>query len=108
MKKTIILSFLSGVLLTLTYAFTNNNSGEQDKTLGKINLVDGKPVFVNCAPVVPYETAFEFVTKAHSFGGCPTVDDFCKESVKSANKKGFPYDAIILGNTKYDLAIKFK
>lgn len=106
MKKSTILAFLLGSVLTISLSFTVNKS-EIDKSLAKVTPTDGKLVFVNCVPVSQYETAFEFVTKVHGIG-CPTIDDFTKESVKSANKKGFPYDAIILGNTKYDLAIKFK
>ncbi len=98
-----------GIVLLSSYAFKTANTNETDqKGLGKVMVIDGKYVFTNCEPVAQYETAFEFTTKVGSFGGCPSVKDYAEACVKSAMKKGFPFDAVILGNTKYDLAIKFK
>jgi len=109
MKNTkIIVAFGLGLCISLLFAFKTNNTVEDQKGFGQVMVIDGKYVFTNSVPVAPYETAFEFTTKVHSFGGCPSVQDFAEASVESAKKKGFPFDAVIIGNTKYDLAIKFK
>lgn len=107
-KLTLLSAFAFGIALTILFAFKNNNTGDDQKGLGKVMVIDGKYVFTNCEPVAPYETAFQFTTKVHSFGGCPSVKDYAEGCVESAKKKGFPFDGVILGNTKYDLAIKFK
>lgn len=106
MKKQIFPSVLFGSMLALALAFTTKTS-ESDKSLAKVNQIDGKYVFINCRPAVPYETAFEYTTRLSKMG-CPSILEMAEASVKSASKKGLPYDAIIVGDTKLDLAIKFK
>ena len=108
MKKIKLLSaFVLGIALTMMFSFKSNNAGDEQKGLGKVMVIDGKYVFTNCEPVAPYETAFQFKTLVHG-RGCPSVQELAEGVVESANKKGFPYDGVIVGNTKYDLAIKFK
>ncbi len=106
MKKQTLLAFILGSTLTLSLAFTQRKS-ETDKSLAKVNQIDGKYVFINCTPAVPYETAFEYTTRLSKMG-CPSILEMAEVSIKSASKKGLPYDAIIVGDTKLDLAIKFK
>ncbi len=106
MKKQTITAYIVGSVLTLAFAFTAKKN-EIDKSLAKVNQIDGKYVFINCTPAIPYETAFEYTTRLSKMG-CPSILEMAEASVKSANKKGLPYDAIIVGDTKLDLAIKFK
>ena len=106
--KSTLIALIMGLTLAITYSFKNNNTVDDPKGLGKVMVIEGKYVFTNAVPNAAYETAFQFETKVHSFGGCPSIKDYAESSVKSAMKKGFPFDAVILGDTKYDLAIKFK
>lgn len=109
MKKiTFITGIILGITLTAFFSFKMYKPEEDKKGLAKVMVIEGKYVFTNCEPYAPYETAFQFETKVHGFGGCPSVKDAAEACVKSALKKGFPFDGVILGNTKYDLAIKFK
>ena len=91
----------------MIFSFKNHNITDESKGLGKVLVIEGKYVFMSCVPMQPYETAFEYSTVVHGMG-CPSISEMAQESIKSAMKKGFPFDAIILGDTKYDLAIKFK
>ena len=104
--KSTLIAFLIGSTLSLIFSFKNSTDTDQ-KGLGKVLIIDGKYVFMSSTPVQPYETAFEYSTVVHGMG-CPSTSDMAKASVKSAMKKGFPFDAVIVGDTKYDLAIKFK
>lgn len=109
MKKiTVLAAFVLGICLTTLFSFKNNSESEDKKALGKVLVIDGKFVFTNSEPVAPYETAFQFKTKVGSFGGCPSSLDVAKAVVESAKKNGLPFDAVIVGSEKYDLAIKYK
>ena len=105
--KTMIASFLLGIAVTVTVGFKSKTTDEK-RGLGKVMAIEGKDVFINCEPIAPYETSFQFQTKAVSGFGCPSVTDIAKAVVKGANKNNLPYDAVIVGSAKYDLAIKYK
>jgi hypothetical protein len=105
-QNKVVLAFICGLALSVIFAFTQSDN--EDKAYGKVQEVDGVLVFMNCIPAQPYETAFEFTTIAHGGFGCPNISEMAQACVKSAKKKGFPFDAIIAGTTKSDLAIKFK
>lgn len=79
-----------------------------DISLAKAITIDGKYVFFNCEPIAPYEIAFDFSTTIVKFAGCPNMLEITKACINSANKKEIPYDAIIIGSSKYDIAIRFK
>lgn len=78
-----------------------------DIGLAKVMVIDGKYIFTNCEPIAKYEIVFEFSAKAIS-AGCPDVKQIAKACINGANKKGLPYDAVIVGTEKYDIAIRFK
>ena len=86
----------------------NESSSSGDISLCKAQMVDGIYVFINSVPSQPYETAFQIETKVAGGFGCPSINDLAKAVVKSARKNGLPFDAVILGSGKIDLAIKFK
>jgi hypothetical protein len=86
----------------------NESSSLKDKGLCQTQMVDGIYVFINSVPSQPYETAFQIETKVAGGFGCPSISDLAKAVVKSARKNGLPFDAVILGSGKVDLAIKFK
>lgn len=102
--KTAIASILFMGYLLMAFKPVDN---VPDKHLAKATDVRGKPVFVNSTPVVPYDVAFEIKIKVGGFS-CPSVLDIANALVKSADKEGLPYDAIIMGSGKTDLAIRFK
>jgi hypothetical protein len=104
--KSTLIAFILGVTLILIFSFKTYNTDDQ-KSLGKVLVIEGKYVFMSCTPIQPYETAFEYSTVVHGMG-CPSISEMAQASVKNAMKKGFLFDAVILGDTKYDLAIKFK
>ncbi len=90
---------------------TNNKIASpslKEKSLGQTQMIDGVYVFVNSIPNQPYETAFQFKTIVVTAFSCPSIDDIVKDAVKSARKNGLPFDAVIIGSGKIDLAIKFK
>jgi hypothetical protein len=86
----------------------NESSSSSDISMCKAQMVDGIYVFINSVPSQPYETAFQIETKVAGGFGCPSINDLAKAVVKSARKNGLPFDAVILGSGKIDLAIKFK
>lgn len=103
-NKSVIILLITGFLFM---AFKPVEINNDDLHLAKATEVRGKPVFVNCAPVHAYDIAFEIKIKVGGFS-CPSVLDVANALVKSADKEGLPYDAIIMGSGKTDLAIKFK
>lgn len=98
------------VLIGLCAGTESKNGIQEERDLSRANVivVDGKYVFMKCTPSTPYESSFTYTTKVHSFGGCPSLMDMAEAGVKSAKEKGLPFDAVILGDTKTDLAIRFK
>ena len=74
----------------------------------KVMVIDGKYIFTNSEPLAKYEIAFDFSTTVAKLSSCPTPKELAEACVRLANKKGIPYDAIIVGNGKFDIAIRFK
>ena len=109
MKK-IILGAIIGFMIAGLFAFKNTKTPTDDnKGLGKVLVIDGKYVFTNADPVQAYETAFTYDVKpASGWTGCPTIEEMAKNSLTNAQKKGLPFDAVIVGSSKTNLAIKFK
>lgn len=109
MKKiNFLLAMICGMALMSMFAFSPSKSIDQsDKGLSHVTKIDGIYVFVQSQPAQAYETSFEYKTVLGGFG-CPTITEMAEASVKSAKKKGLPFDAIILGDGKTDLAIRFK
>lgn len=110
MKNTFI-AFLTGVLFTSIFAFTNSNNGnEKDLSLAKVNKMSGKYVFMECEPVNDYEIVYELTGFTLGNWDSPKeIADFVfKLARKEKEKQQKEYDAIIVGSNKTDLAIKFK
>ena len=93
-------------MATMSFTPQPDTTPTDPKAAATVKQIDGKYVFINSTPSSGYSTAFEFETVVHGMG-CPSIDEMATAAVKTANKRGFPYDAIILGNTKSDLAITF-
>ena len=89
--------------------FAQNNT---DFSLAKVNKVSGKYVFLNCEPVNDYEVIYEVkVTPVHT-AQVSSLDKISnivlKKAFKMKKKQGEDFDAIIIGNSRVDLAVRFK
>lgn len=108
MKNTLI--FSSGVLLSLMFAFSTKSSDAKDYSMGRVTRMSGKYIFINCEPVNDYEVVYE--VKTVLLGGVTStnamVDAVMVNAKKMEKKDPKPYDALIIGSNKYDLAVKFK
>ena len=81
-----------------------------DVSLCKAVKMSGKYVFMNSEPVRPYEVVYKVKLGFLASGDNPTeiADLVIRKAMKMERKEGKPFDAVIIGSTKYDLAIKFK
>ena len=74
---------------------------------------DGKYVFLGCEPLSDYSIVKKVdvsgEVKMMMLGGkCPTQQEKIDKLLKDGDKKKTECDAIIRGDSKYDLLIKFK
>lgn len=108
MKNTIIFSL--GALVTMIFAFSNQSPDDKDYSMGRVTRMSGKYIFINCEPSNDYEVVYE--VKTVLLGGVTSinalVDAVLVNTKKMEKKDPKPYDALIIGSNKYDLAIKFK
>ena len=112
-NKKIIFSFICGAALSLIFAFkTNSNSINETKdySLARVSKMSGKYVFMQSEPINDYDVVYELKGVAFSDFESPTeIADFVlKRARKMEDKEQKPYDAVIVGSNKVDLAIKFK
>ncbi|MCX6350521.1 MAG: hypothetical protein NTX03_01525 [Bacteroidetes bacterium] len=106
-RKLKIFTIVLVTLVTVVGLSFKAGFDQKSKTLANVIEIDGKLVFMKSTQVQPYDVAFQFQTVVHGIG-CPSCQDMAEACVKSAKKKGFPFDAVIVGDEKEDLAIKFK
>jgi hypothetical protein len=94
--------------LTIFFLFSISATFAQE--LAKVNRVEGKYIFYLNEPVSDYDIVFTFKTDLQTT--CQTISGLVSSIMRAANyeagAQGRPYDAIIIGNTERDLAIKFK
>jgi hypothetical protein len=102
--------FSLGIAITLLFAFNYKSNDEKDLSLGRVTRMSGKYIFINCEPTNDYEVVYE--VKTVLLGGVTStnamVDAVLVNAKKMEKKDPKPYDALIIGSNKYDLAIKFK
>ena len=83
-----------------------------DKSLARVQKVSGKYVFLNCEPINEYEVVYEVKAvplSANSVSSTYKISNFVlNKAFKMEKKQGKDFDAVIIGTSKYDLAIKFK
>jgi hypothetical protein len=121
--KNILLGVILGIILSGLLAFTVTKSEsnslkeqdamlqpEKDLSLGHVQKMSGKLVFLNCEPVNNYDIAFEI--KVISLGSFKSPDDIAnsvvKNALKTSKKDNMEFDAVIVGSGRIDVAIKFK
>jgi uncharacterized protein (DUF608 family) len=105
MKKIVI--YITVLLLTIAlFSFTNTN---EDKDLCKVNKYSGKYVFWMCEPVAEYEEVF---TVKATVSACSKQtsqsESVVKEAIVQSSLSKIEFDAVIVGTTERDVAIKFK
>ena len=81
-----------------------------DLSLCRAVKISGKYVFMNSEPVREYEVVYQVKLSGFKSGDTPTkiAGLVIGKAMKMERKDGKPFDAVIIGSTKYDLAIKFK
>ena len=104
---------MSRLALILVLLISFNSFSQKDNSLAKVQKLSGRYVFINCEPVSEYEVAFEFKAFALNTGniaGPTKLASFCMSKAIKESKKlgGKEFDAIVVGQQKYDIAIKFK
>ena len=98
---------LSALILSIMlFSFTIY---KEDKDLCKVNKYNGKYVFWMSEPIAEYEEVF---TVKATFSGCSRQTSQCEEIAKEAivqsSLSKIEFDAVIVGATERDVAIKFK
>ncbi len=85
----------------------------KDNSITRVKRNDGKYIFLGCEPLTDY-TILKKVdvsgeVKQMMLGGkCPTQQEKIDKLIKLGDTKKNPCDAIIRGDSKFDLLIKFK
>ena len=92
---------------------TDFGKGKSDDSPGviiKAEKISGKYVFVDSEPVRPYEVVYKVKLGIFSRGNNrrEIADLVIRKAMKMEKKEGKSFDAVIIGPTKYDLAIKYK
>ncbi|MFL5765762.1 MAG: hypothetical protein ACJ77K_17580 [Bacteroidia bacterium] len=111
MKNKTIQSFLAGIVITLFLSFNySSDTGkiENDPSLARVSKVSGKWVFMRCEPIQDYDVVFDVAP----WGSGKTPEDIANlivtDALKVGKKKKLDFDAVVIGSTKRDIAIKFK
>lgn len=90
-------------------------NNEKDLSLARVQRVSGKLVFIRCEPVNAYNVVME--VEPFNWGGSKDtpekIADFvvtrCLKKAKGNKKKAdIDFDAVVIGSTRKDIAIKFK
>jgi len=109
MKKILIGLMVFVGLLSFTLI---NKSDNNDKALGRVQKVEGKFIFLGAEPVNEYEVLFDIKAKGYYEPTVSGISSFAlKKARKQVTKHGYSWsdiDAVIIGSSKYDQAIKFK
>ena len=109
MKTVLALSF--GIIITLLMAF--NYSEEKDNSLGQVQKMSGKYVFMYCEPTNDYDIAFEIKSPGVVWSAPDATPDgianfVVKNALKISKKDNKDFDGVIIGSGKIDIAVKFK
>lgn len=102
------LLFSSTFILFTILSFCQTNI---DKSLARVQKVSGKYVFLNCEPLNEYEVIYEVKAVPLSTSSVSSTDKISNfvlnKALKMKKKQGKDFDALIIGTSKFDLAIKF-
>lgn len=107
------MSKLKHSIITLFFGllFVSSINGETDYSLARVKKVNGKLAFLWNEPISEYEVVFTFDNGIENYN-CLAPIQIIEASLENANKETINqekfYDAVILGNTNKDVAIKWK
>lgn len=83
---------------------------EKDYSLSRAQKITGKYVFMYSEPIEKYEIVFD-IQVIFTWSSLNTTTKIADAVYRAANRKskrkGLEYDAIIIGSTSKDIAIKF-
>lgn len=107
---TFTLSSSSSTLIKRDSIQFSNLRDTTDRSLCRAVKMSGKYVFMNSEPINDYEVVYYVKLSGLVSGGSPTeiASLVLTKALKMEKEEGKPFDAVIIGSTKYDLAIKFK
>lgn len=100
---------MAGIGITLFLSFSYSNiQKEKDYSLARVTKVTGKFVFMRCEPINNYDVVFD----VNPWGSAKNPEEIANlivtDALKVGKKKGLDFDAVVIGSTKKDIAIKFK
>ena len=106
-----ITALLFGIIITLLMAF--NYSQEKDNSLGRVQKMSGKYVFMYCEPTNDYDIAFEIKSPGVVWSPPSATPDgianfVMKNAIKISKNDNKDFDGVIIGSGKFDIAVKFK
>ena len=106
-----ITAFTFGIIITLLMAF--NYSQDKDKSLGRVQKMTGKYVFMYCEPTNDYDIAFEIKSPGVVWSAPDATPDgianfVVKRAMKISKEDNKEFDGVVIGSGKIDIAIKFK
>ena len=104
-------AFASGIFVAFLMAFTYPQT--QDKSLGRVQKMSGKLVFMYSEPVNEYDVAFEIKSPGIVWSNPEATPDgiadfVVKRAMKISKEENKEFDGVVIGSGKIDIAVKFK
>lgn len=81
----------------------------KDNSVARVSRVEGVYLFVGCEPINNYEVVFkkDVSSTGVMLGMCLDDNKMAANLMKAAAKKKIEFDAVLIGNSKNDMVIKF-
>jgi hypothetical protein len=81
----------------------------KDNAIARVGRVEGVYLFVGCEPKSEYEVVYkkDVSSTGAMLGMCPSESKMATNLMKAATKKKIDFDAVLIGNSKNDMVIKF-
>lgn len=102
-------------MVIMTMLASSQTSGTTDYSLARVQRASGKLVFMRCEPVAEYDVVMEVdpMNWGSTTDTPEKIADFivsaCLRKAKGTKKKEpIDFDAVVIGSTSKDIAIKFK
>ena len=96
------------IIFSIFFSFAFVNS-EKDLSLGRVSKMTGKYVFFYSEPTNEYDVAFDVTAVAFGSKSISEMGDLVvRTALRKSEKENKPFDAVIIGGGKKDIAIKFK
>ena len=100
------------IFILLLLPFTAFSQNGFDASLAKVSKVSGKYIFLNCEPANEYEVVYEVKAvpwRAAQVSSLDKITNFVlKRAFKMKDEIGKDFDALLIGTSKFDLAVRFK